>query len=444
MKSPYKFQKTEKRKILFSAMTICIITIFLTSFSSQIYAAKHSQDLLNMTDRLDQMDKADLEDAVSKADKCSAERKFDCSEAQLVKARKLQHSEKDRKLVQLSEQTLLTERQQVEAETRALASRLREIELAEQRLKDEEERAKRRAIAAEEESNQGMSTGQAVALFGSLLNQSIRAQGVARAASVERANQFAQNNAELQASVQQQQQRFARERAELEANRAKLQRQQLESKVPQPAQELRKAQVIQPDQTQLPPQAPTQKTPSQPKNTQRVADQQVTSSASQTEVRSQAEHASARPPQTATPKPVDQLTNTQKIPPQQTATQPTASSASNAEARSQAAQEKFRIDLKNQAPPSLNSDSQPKKSAPVETKTIVAEGDSDMCWVRDRAIEIARLAMRNDANAECRALGSNWRYGNQTVGGYEQCFRCGKSNEFRCKVTQSMHICTSK
>ncbi|MCW5654908.1 hypothetical protein [Hydrogenophaga sp.] len=81
--------------------------------------------------------------------------------------------------------------------------------------------------------------------------------------------------------------------------------------------------------------------------------------------------------------------------------------------------------------------------AGAETRNIVAEGTSEACWGRAYAEKIARVAMSNDAHDECRALGSGWRYGAETFGGYVQCNRCGKSDEFRCTIKQAVHTCVN-
>lgn len=81
-------------------------------------------------------------------------------------------------------------------------------------------------------------------------------------------------------------------------------------------------------------------------------------------------------------------------------------------------------------------------SAYAETKIVVGEGASDVCWgTREAALKIARVDANNDAHDECRALGPGWTFSGIKFTGYEQCTQCGKSQEFRCKVTQATYEC---
>lgn len=82
-------------------------------------------------------------------------------------------------------------------------------------------------------------------------------------------------------------------------------------------------------------------------------------------------------------------------------------------------------------------------AAGAETRDIVAEGTSETCWGRERAVDQARVHAKNDAHAECRALGKGWSYGSQSFAGYVQCNRCGTSEEFRCTIKQTVHTCVN-
>ncbi len=79
----------------------------------------------------------------------------------------------------------------------------------------------------------------------------------------------------------------------------------------------------------------------------------------------------------------------------------------------------------------------------AETRDIVAEGTSEACWRRERALDVARVATNNHAHAECRALGPGWRYDRASFAGYSQCERCGTSDEFRCTIKQAVHTCVN-
>lgn len=82
-------------------------------------------------------------------------------------------------------------------------------------------------------------------------------------------------------------------------------------------------------------------------------------------------------------------------------------------------------------------------SAYAETKTVVTEGSSFVCYAREIALDLARVTSRNHAYDECYSLGPNWLFTGNKFPGYEQCFPCGSSGELKCKVTQAVFICTN-
>ncbi|MGZ7456595.1 hypothetical protein ACXPVS_07210 [Pseudomonas sp. Ma2-10] len=83
----------------------------------------------------------------------------------------------------------------------------------------------------------------------------------------------------------------------------------------------------------------------------------------------------------------------------------------------------------------------PFQSPSADTKVIVAEGSTETCHVRSIALNVAHTDAINDAHSECAALGPEWRFGKLKHAGYEQCQRCGSSDEFECKVTQATFEC---
>jgi hypothetical protein len=70
----------------------------------------------------------------------------------------------------------------------------------------------------------------------------------------------------------------------------------------------------------------------------------------------------------------------------------------------------------------------------AETREITVNGSTDSCHSREIASKLARTDAVNTANKECRDIGTGWSYTGNVIWGYEQCFRCGNSEEFKCKV----------
>lgn len=221
---------------------ICIVAAASTA------QAATTAELLRLTEQLDQMDKLDFEDAIAKAERCIQARDFPCSEAQLKTARKFAMGNAAKGTLRRTETRELAEKEAVEAERRALALRQEALEQEERRLKADEERAAQQAArAAEEES--GMSTGQAIALFGSLLGQAYQNHTNTRIAEAANARRFQQQIDVGQAEVARNQLRFAQERARLEAQRGRLPQQQAQP-APQPQQQPRQV-VAQVDARQV-------------------------------------------------------------------------------------------------------------------------------------------------------------------------------------------------
>ncbi|MFZ4286474.1 hypothetical protein [Variovorax sp. HJSM1_2] len=224
----------------------------MTCFAAQ---AATTDELLRMTEQLDQMDKLDFDQAIDRANRCTQARDFACTEAQLAAARKLATGSATKASLAKAESRLVAEKEALEAERVALAKRQRELEEEERRLKLAEERAARQA-AAQAEEDSGMSTAQGMALFGTLLGQAYQNQAAARLAEAANARRIQQQLYASQADVARNQQRFAEERARLEAQRANLQR-------PQPQGSATQTQPQTRTQAQVPSTA-AQATPSTP------------------------------------------------------------------------------------------------------------------------------------------------------------------------------------
>lgn len=213
---------TPMPRYLVQLIAVCLAVLTLVSAK-----AATTEELLRMTEQLDQLDKLDFDAAIEKANKCTRLRDFTCSESQLKGARKLATGNASKSALRQAENNLVAEREALENERRVFAQRQRELREAEERLKESEERAQRQA--AREQEDTGMTTGQGIALFGQLLGQSLANQSALRMAQ-QQANtrRFDEQRASVQANIAADQRRFAEERARLEAQRANLQREQIQ------------------------------------------------------------------------------------------------------------------------------------------------------------------------------------------------------------------------
>jgi hypothetical protein len=87
-------------------------------------------------------------------------------------------------------------------------------------------------------------------------------------------------------------------------------------------------------------------------------------------------------------------------------------------------------------------------SARAETKVVVVEGSSEMCYSRAIALPLAVTSATNNGHKECFALekgvlGNLWSFKGVKFSGYTQCFQCGSGPEVRCTVTQAAYYCVN-
>ena len=97
-------------------------------------------ELLKMSEQLDHADKQDLRELLRRADDCTVNRNFICSESNIERASKLARDSTDKKFIESSRQKVITEKQIVAKENREAEERLRIAE--EKRLRREEEEAR--------------------------------------------------------------------------------------------------------------------------------------------------------------------------------------------------------------------------------------------------------------------------------------------------------------
>jgi hypothetical protein len=100
-------------------------------------------DLLKMSEQLDNQDRQDFTALIARAESCTRARDFRCSDNALAKARKLPTDGKDRKRLQLADANLQAARQQMQQEEYAAIKR-REAAEAEALAQQQAERKRRR------------------------------------------------------------------------------------------------------------------------------------------------------------------------------------------------------------------------------------------------------------------------------------------------------------
>lgn len=109
-------------------------------------------DLLEMSERLDQLDRAELDELLRRAAQCTQARNFQCSEAEIAKAKKFATGGTDRQAIERVTLALAGERRAVQREIEEEARRRREEEERRRREEEAEEEAEREAARR---SNQG-------------------------------------------------------------------------------------------------------------------------------------------------------------------------------------------------------------------------------------------------------------------------------------------------
>lgn len=138
------------------------------------------KDLLEMSERLDKIEKQDFGEAIDKANACTRARDFSCTTSWLQKAGKLAGSARDKQTLAAAEQNMTNEKARIAEEARQRAEEQRRIAEAEERLRVAEAEAARRAQSSGPSTTmQLLQMGAAVA--GAVANE--RARMAASAAS---------------------------------------------------------------------------------------------------------------------------------------------------------------------------------------------------------------------------------------------------------------------
>lgn len=138
------------------------------------------KDLLEMSERLDKIEKQDFGEAIDKANACTRARDFSCTTSWLQKAGKLAGGARDKQMLAAAEQNMTNEKARIAEEERQRAEEQRRIAQAEERLRVAEAEAARRAQSSGPSTTmQLLQLGTAV--MGSVANE--RARMAASAAS---------------------------------------------------------------------------------------------------------------------------------------------------------------------------------------------------------------------------------------------------------------------
>jgi hypothetical protein len=125
-----------KTKKSFCALCLAVMAVLF----APLPATANNTDLLDMSDKFDELDKQDFQAAIDMANGCIRVRNFTCAESELAKAKKSANSGKDKKTLLASSKSLVNERQ-------ALADELKRAEEARQaqiRRQEEERQAEGR------------------------------------------------------------------------------------------------------------------------------------------------------------------------------------------------------------------------------------------------------------------------------------------------------------
>ena len=125
--------------------SLLLAAAFLAATIACAPAFAASQDnLFDMADKFDNLDKQDFQGAIDRANACTRAQDFSCSESELAKAAKAANSGQDKK-------TLAAARQNVANEKTRIAEEARRVAAAEKRRREEEELAEERRLRAQRE-----------------------------------------------------------------------------------------------------------------------------------------------------------------------------------------------------------------------------------------------------------------------------------------------------
>ncbi|HEX9390945.1 MAG TPA: hypothetical protein VF928_06505 [Usitatibacteraceae bacterium] len=222
--------KTSKKNIVKTpSHAAALLILFLQVIAISASASAGVEDLLEMSEKLDRIEKQDFMAAIDKANACTRARDFACTEAQLAKASKSASSSRDKQTLLAARQNMASEKAQMAEETRQRAEEDRQLALAEERMRQAEAGAERAARAAEAEDSGPSTASQLLQLGSAIAGQYQQNQAAKNAASAANRAAFDKMQAEVKAGIARDQQRFAEQRAQILAARQAREQAQMQA-----------------------------------------------------------------------------------------------------------------------------------------------------------------------------------------------------------------------
>lgn len=193
-------------------------------------------DLLQMSEQLDRIEKQDFGDAIDKANACTRARDFVCTDSWLAKAARLAGGSGDRQRLAAAQQGLANEKARVAEEERQRAEEQRRIAEAEERLRVAEAEAARRASAASEPSTTMQLLQMGTAILGAVAAEKARMAALASSRPSSGGLPLADLSSERRAIEKARADAAAAQAARNQANAARLAHANRSAPAPQPTQ----------------------------------------------------------------------------------------------------------------------------------------------------------------------------------------------------------------
>jgi hypothetical protein len=131
-------------------------------------------DLLEMSEKLDKIERQDFGDAIDKANGCTRARDFACTSSWLGKASKLANGARDKQVLATAQQNMANEKARIAEEARLRAEEERRIAEAEERLRIAEAEAARRSSESSGPSTAMQLFQMGTAIMGSMAAEKAR------------------------------------------------------------------------------------------------------------------------------------------------------------------------------------------------------------------------------------------------------------------------------
>jgi hypothetical protein len=177
----------------FKANAVLMSLLLFVACSGHAVAANK---LLEMSDRLDKLEKSDFNDTIEKADSCTRKRNFKCAESELDKAGKIANSSQDKRLLLTSRESLAREKQLVEEERRRREEEERRRE-EEQRLAEQQQREAEAAEMARRNAEEDDGPSSTEIIMAQINKNAAEMGAIIRKTNRDTAVAFAQSNRAL-------------------------------------------------------------------------------------------------------------------------------------------------------------------------------------------------------------------------------------------------------